>query len=196
LNRHGVIVPFRVLVDGEVPSLLGCPNPVQPLRSQNAWLSRYSFFRPCSKTRLLEHSSPGVLRPFTVLPEALRLRRSRCLRPDAESNSLGVPCPYSASRKRESTSRPVLPVAQRYRKSSPTLSEPMTSTGHCQAGNLLANPTSSATEPLTGFLNLSAASSSHLRPIIFRWVALMGLRPPGVHPLTKLRQLIAAGLPS
>lgn len=47
-------------------------------------------------------------------------------------------------------------------------------------GNLSAGPTPPTTVPLTGFLNLAAASSSLYPPTIFRWVTLMGFGPPGV----------------
>jgi hypothetical protein len=49
----------------------------------------------------------------------------------------------------------------------------------------LMGPSPSATVPLTGFLNLSATSSSHCPPAIFRQVAFMGFALQGVIPCTK-----------
>jgi hypothetical protein len=46
-------------------------------------------------------------------------------------------------------------------------------------GRLSTSPTSLITVPLAGFLNLSAACSSHCPPAIFRQVALLGFRPSG-----------------
>lgn len=48
-------------------------------------------------------------------------------------------------------------------------------------------PNLPATEPLSGFFNLSAAFSLQHRPTIFRWVTLVGFRPSGVFPLAQLR---------
>jgi hypothetical protein len=49
----------------------------------------------------------------------------------------------------------------------------------------LIGPTPSATVPLTGFLNLSATSSFHYPPAIFRQVAFMGFALQGFNPSTK-----------
>jgi hypothetical protein len=46
-------------------------------------------------------------------------------------------------------------------------------------GSLSAGPTPQTTVSLTGFLNLSATSSSPYRPTIFRWVAFLGLALQG-----------------
>jgi hypothetical protein len=74
-----------------------------------------------------------------------------------ESHSLGVPCPYSAYRKQEFTSRPASLVAQLHRKSSPTLSQSVQARTSYRTGNPLVVPNPPATEPLPGFPNLSAA---------------------------------------
>jgi hypothetical protein len=49
----------------------------------------------------------------------------------------------------------------------------------------LVGPNPPATVPLTGFLNLSATSSSHCRPAVFRQVAFMGFALQGFLPSTK-----------
>jgi hypothetical protein len=71
--------------------------------------------------------------------------------------SPGVSVPVSAAGRRESTSAPVA------RLGAPVL-----------PGCVPAGPTPPTTVPLTGFLDLSATSSSLHRPAIFRRVALWG----------------------
>lgn len=177
-------------------SPLGCSSPVQPVRSQNAWLSRYSFLRPCSKTRLLEHSSPGVRLPFTVCPEAPRFRH-RPARADEESHSLGVCCPYSARGNESPRLAPVLSVARRYRRSSPTFSQlgrtraelsDRESADGSQPASYGAAPRFS--KPLSGLLPLTSVP-----PFSDGWRS-WGYALQGFAPLTKPRQLVAAGLPS
>lgn len=48
-------------------------------------------------------------------------------------------------------------------------------------------PNLPATEPLSGFFNLSAAFSLQHRPTIFRRVTLLGFHPTGVFPTAQLR---------
>jgi hypothetical protein len=63
-------------------------------------------------------------------------------------------------------------------------------------GSVPAGPNLPVTVPLTGFLNLSATSSSLHRPTIFRWVALVGFTLQGVVPLAKPRWLVTTDIPS
>lgn len=137
-------------------SPLGCSSPVQPVRSQNA-MAQPVFLPP----PLPKDATPWALLSWGSTP-LHGMSRSTLLptpitRTVIESHSLGVHCPFSACRKRESTSRPVLPVAQLHRKSSPTLSQPVQARASYRTGSPLTVPIPPATEPLPGFPNLSAA---------------------------------------
>jgi hypothetical protein len=137
-------------------SPLGCSSPVQPVRSQNA-MAQPVFLPP----PLPKDATPWTLLSWGSTPlhgmSRSPLLPTPATRAAIESHSLGVPCPYSAYRKRESTSRPASLVAQLHRKSSPTLSQPVQARTRYRTGNPLAVPIPPATEPLPGFLNLSAA---------------------------------------
>jgi len=93
------------------------PSPSEyfpPKRYQGHWVPQTRFklgtresllppvflLRRCPKTRLSGQSSRGVQPSFTVRPR-IPVRSS-----SATNTSLGVPCPYSAYRKGESTSMP------------------------------------------------------------------------------------------
>jgi len=78
--------------------------------------------------------------------------------------SLGVYCPSSASGGR--SPRPARPKPDEPPGFWPGIAP--------------AGPTPPATVPLTGFLNLAAASFSLRPPAIFRQVALLGFHPSGV----------------
>jgi hypothetical protein len=136
-------------------SLLGCSTPVQPLRSQNAWLSRYSFCRPCLRTRLLKHSPPGVQLSSTVFPRLSAFEASQ-IGQNSKATLLGflAPSAYSETRVHGLT---VLPVTQRHRQAPRTFGKSATSTDSLSARESASSPNLLATEPLPGFLNLSAA---------------------------------------
>jgi hypothetical protein len=87
-----------------------------------------------------------------------------------EDNSLGVSCPFSAYRRRESTSLLTPPVAWPCQKSTPTIFGP---------GFRWWVPIHQLRSRSQAFSTSQRPSSSRLRPIIFGWVALLGLCPPG-----------------
>jgi len=93
-----------------------------------------------------------------------------------EDNSLGVSCPFSAYRRKESTALPVSSVARLHRKSTPTIFEP---------GFRQQIPLCQLRYRSQVFSTSQRRSSSDLRPTIFGWVALLGLRPPGDYPFYK-----------
>jgi hypothetical protein len=159
-------------------SPLGCSSPVQPLRSQNAWLRRYSCRRPCPRTRLLGHSSPGVRLPSTVCPEAPRSRR----RPQGLSSKatlLGFLAPTAHTGNKSSR------LDQLRWLPSSTGRAPRPFPSPCKHGQVIGPgirwwfPTHQLRSRSQAFPTSQRPSSSRLRPTIFRWVALMGLRPPG-----------------
>lgn len=131
--------------------------------------------------------SPDVLSwSSDLLHGTTRLPRPR---PRSREHLSGVLRPFSAHRRRESTSRPFpsgssrAPAARESDGIAPTIPKP------------------SATVSLAGFLNPSATCSSLHRPAIFRRVALLGLRPPGIHspheapPTRHRRRALLAFLP-
>jgi len=91
LNRHGVIVPFRVFLGDRVARFLGQLLPVRTWRSLNARPFRSSSPRPRPGERLPGQSSHGVRPSFTVFPN------SPLLAFQLRSPSLGVLLPFSAS---------------------------------------------------------------------------------------------------
>jgi hypothetical protein len=170
LDRHGVTVPFRVLLDSEVARLSGSSLPARPWHPQNAWPTRYSVHRPCSRTRLLEHSSPGVRTSFTVLPKPLPTT-SRSGAP-----LLGFFAPSAHKEERVH----VLRVAPDEADGCPAATSSLAWKPPGCPGSL-ARPTLPASVPLTGFLNLSAVLflSPPSRHISGRWHS-WGSHPPGV----------------
>jgi hypothetical protein len=122
---------------------------------------RCFLFCPRSRLRFLEASSPEVRSSFTACARELRPRPEGPGQLSWDSLSL----------QRVQTSRVhVLPFDGK---------APLPRPGGL-ARSLPTGPMLPATVPLTGFLNLSATCSSRCRPAIFRQVALMGLRPPGI----------------
>jgi hypothetical protein len=177
-------------------SPLGYSPPVQPVRSQNAWLSRYSFLRPCSKTRLLEHSSPGVRLPFTVCPEAPRFRHWP-QEPARKATPLGFVAPSAHEETRVHVSvrccrlpgvagRAPRPFSLSVRTREGLSDRESASGSH--SASYGAAPRFS--KPLSGFLPLTSAP-----PFSDGWRS-WGYALQGFAPLTKPRQLVAAGLPS
>jgi hypothetical protein len=85
-----------------------------------------------------------------------------------QDDSHGISFPYNAYRQLESTSRR---FTGRLAASTRRLIR-----------HLLTVPTPPASVPLTGFLNLSATSSSCYPPVIFRQVTFMGFTLQGFDP--------------
>jgi hypothetical protein len=127
---------------------------------------RYSVLYPCPKTRLLEHSSLGVQSSFTVY--------ARNLYP-APLGPGQLSWDFVPLQRIQATRVHVLPAINGRLPGSTRKS----------IRYLLMIPTSPATVPLTGFLNLSATFSSHYRPAIFRQVAFMGFALQGFSPFAK-----------
>jgi len=159
-------------------SPLGCSSPVQPRRRQDAGLSRYSFLRPCPRTRLLGHSSPGVRLPSTVCPEAPRSRLpSQGKASKATLLGFAAPTAHTGNKSPRLVRLPRLPGSTR--RAPRPFPDP------CKHGPVVGPgirrrfPTRQLRSRSQAFPTSQRLSSSRLRPTIFRWVALMGLRPPG-----------------
>jgi hypothetical protein len=188
LDRHGVTVPFRVLLDSEVARLSGSSLPARPWHPQNAWPTRYSVHRPCSRTRLLEHSSPGVRTSFTVLPKPLPTT-SRSGAP-----LLGFFAPSAHKEERvhvlPGCSGESLPVAQQ--SPSRLASEAAPVTRGCWQGPSCQLRCRSQVFPTS-----QRTFSSLCRPAIFQAGGALGVHTlQGFVPSAKPQQLVAAGVPS
>jgi hypothetical protein len=176
-------------------SPLGCSSPVQSPRSQNAGFIRYSFLHPCPRTRLLGHSSPGVRLPFTVCPEAsafnlghqglnqkplswgsLPLQRMQETRVHVPTDNAGHPA--------SSEGLPGLFLTG----ASTGLFSDQESTDGSQLVSY--GPALRLSQPLSGVLPLTSVP-----PFSGGWRS-WGSTLQGFTPHTKLRQLIAAALPS
>jgi len=96
-----------------------------------------------------------------------------------ESHSLGVPCPYGAS----GNESPRLDRLRQLPSSTGRAPRPFPSP--CKHGPVVGPgihwwlPTHQLRSRSQVFPTSQRPSSSRLRPTIFRWVALVGLRPPG-----------------
>jgi hypothetical protein len=186
LDRHEVTVPFRVLQGSKVAKTLGSSLPARPWHPQNARPTRYSVHCQCSRTRLLEQSSPGVRTSYTVLlmssPETSRSR----------APLLGFLAPSALKEERVHARwlpNDPHPVAREWLTGWP-VRPPV-------ARRLLAVPIVPATVPLTGFPNLPAACSSLRRPAMFQTDGALGVHTlQGFVPSAKPRRLVAAGIPS
>jgi len=141
--------------------VLGYLLPVRTWCSLNTRPFRYFPRCPRPRKRLLGQSSRGVRSSFAAFPEVSAHGLS------AEGTSPGVPCPFSA-----------LGGGNPRLSRLPARATPV-------PRDAPAAPTPPTTVPLTGFLNLPAASSSLRRPAIFRQVALLGFCPSGVHLLAR-----------
>jgi len=161
--RFEVIVPFRVLPGGEVVSCSGYPLPVWPRSLQALDLAGISS---SARARGCESSSFPLVRfdpPLRLVPETSVPGLS------TRDNSHGISCPFSAYRQRESTSfrltgRPPCLGP----KASPGLYRQVP---FCQL-RCRSQAFSASQRPC----------SSRRHPALFRQVALMGLRPPGIFP--------------
>jgi hypothetical protein len=147
LDRHEVTVPYRVFLGSEVARLLGSSLPARPWHPQNARPTRYSVHCPCSRTRLLEQSSPGVGTSFTVLPtsppETSRL----------QAPLLGFHAPSALREKRVHVSL----VARQVTTGCPETTHRLARENPWLPRDCWQFPILPASVPLTGFPNLSAA---------------------------------------
>jgi hypothetical protein len=162
---------------------MGCLLPVRPWHPLSARSFRYSLHRPCSRKRLRERSSPGVRPSYTVCPKV----PARGLSVYGHL-SWGSNAPTALWEKGVHGS----PVA---RSSAPVL-----------PGLCWRVPPRRLRCRSQVFSTSQRPCSSLRRPAIFRQVALLGLRPPGVcschaAPTTRRRRhalltfLPLAGLP-
>ena len=164
--------PLQSVANRRCSGLVGLPAPGATGHSQNVRPIRSSCHRSRPRMRLRRQSSHGVRPSFTVFPESPRLASL-----DPRHLSWGS-FPLQRMRGRESTSVPVARPGSPVSRVAP------------------AGPIPLVTVPLTGFLNLSATSSSLRLSTIFGWVALVGFALQGFDPHAKPRRLVAADVPS
>jgi len=152
-----VAVPFRVLTGEEVAGLLGSLRPVRPWHSQARDPSGFPSSTPARR----RDSSGDPLMGFDPSSRRYPIQPPMALRPWVPL--LGFRAPSALGEERV------------YVRSG------------CPASAIHQDVPGLGYDPLTGFLNLTAACSSPDRSAIFTRMALLGLRLQGFVPPTEPR---------